>query len=228
MKSRKYSLFVLLLLSGSIAAQAQQNELGWTMDSAVRQLDRQGDDFNSVLAQVEVDWSGAGESPEDIESGRIYINKDGDFRVSTDEPRKMTVLRRGRTLSYYDPEAAHVDEYSLSKHKDRLEVFIPLGFSTTGKDMDKDFLVTFIGEKTIGDRRTLGLELTPKRDDARAVMSRMELWVDQASWLPARQVITKPGGDTLTVSYSGTARNLKLNPDLFHTNWPRGTTKVRK
>jgi glutathione S-transferase len=66
-----------------------------------------------------------------------------------------------------------VKEYRLSKHKDRLEAFIPLGFSTTGKDFNKDFLVTFIGEETIGDRRTLGLELTPKKDSTRAIVSKI-------------------------------------------------------
>ncbi len=56
-----------------------------------------------------------------------------------------------------------------------------------------------------------------------------EHWIDQASWLPVRQVITHtPTGQSVTATYSGTARNLKLNPDLFRDKWPKGTKKVRR
>ena len=137
---------------------------------------------------------------------------------------------QGNTVSYYNSTLARVDEYRLSSNKSRLEPFIPLGFSTTGKDLDRDYLVTFIGEEVnAGQRRLLGLELTPKSDSLRAVVARMQIWVDEASWLPARQVITYGNGQqTLTITYSGLARNLNLNPDLFKADWPRGTQKVRK
>lgn len=208
---------------------AQENELGWTMDSAVKQLDRQGSDMETVLAEVAIDYSGGDESLGPVNSGRIYFNRQGEFRLSASDPEGLVVLLRGRTVHYYNPTLARVEEYSLSRHKGRLEPFVTLGFSTTGRDLDRDFLVTFVGEDRIDGRRVLGLELTPKNDDMRAAVSRIQLWVDEASWLPARQVITHGSGqETLTINYSGTARNLNLNPDLFRDNWPRGTQTVRK
>ena len=220
---------VLYALTG-MPVQAQQNELGWTMDSAVKQLDRQGSDMETVLAEVVIDNSGGDDSLGPVKSGRIYINSKGEWRLKSGDPADLIVLMEGRTVHYYNPTLARVDEYSLSKHPGRLEPFIPLGFSTTGKDLDRDYLVTFIGEEVnAGKRRLLGLELTPKSDDLRAVMARMQIWVDEASWLPARQVITYGNGQqTLTITYSGLARNLNLNPDLFRADWPRGTQKVRK
>jgi len=212
-------------LSPFVTAQ-QNNELNWTMDRAIRQLDRQGSDLESVLAEVDVDWSGQAEDPDRIRSGRIYINSRGEFRISVDQPRNRVILMEGNTVHHYDKEAARVDRYSLSRHKDRLEPYIPIGFTTTGKDLKDDFLVTFIGEEVIGDRRTLGIELTPESDRMRAVVAKIQVWFDEASWLPARQVITQAGGGaTLTVDYRGTARNLSLNPDLFKDNWPRGTKR---
>ena len=216
----------LLALAIAVPAVAQNNELNWTMDRAVRQLDRQGSDLESVLAEVDVEWSGSAQDADRIRSGRIYINDRGEFRITADMPKKRTILKEGNSVHFYDPEAQQVDTYSLNRHKDRLEVYIPLGFTITGKDLEDDFLVTFIGEETIGDRRTLGLELTPERDSVRAVVSKIRIWFDEASWLPARQEISHTsGGSTLTVNYSGTARNLDLNPDLFRDDWPRGTEK---
>jgi outer membrane lipoprotein-sorting protein len=228
MKTRYSVISMLLTLAATMVVSAQQNELAWTMERAIKQLDRQGSDFESVLAEVDINMSAPEGEPLQIHSGRIYVNAKGDFRLNAASPDKRTILFDGNTVHHYDPEAKLVKQYSLSKHKDRLEVFIPLGFSTTGKDLDKNFLVTFIGEETIGDRRTLGLELTPKNDKTRAVVSRIEIWVDESSWLPARQVITQSaGGQVLTVIYRGTARNLDLNRELFDDNWPKGTQKER-
>lgn len=228
MKTRHAAIGMLLVLSVAMAASAQQNELGWTMDKAVKQLDRQGSDFDTVLAEVAVDWSGSEAEALKVDSGRMYINGKGQFRLNGESPTKRTILLDGKNLYHYDPKGNVARQYSLSKHQDRLEVFIPLGFSTTGKDLDKDFLVTFIGEQTIGDRRTLGLELTPKEDNMRAIVSKIQIWVDESSWLPARQIITQTAtGNTLTVNYHGMARNLDLNQKLFDDNWPKGTEKEK-
>jgi len=210
-------------------AQAQENELGWTMDSAIKQLDRQGKDLETVLAQVKIEWSGEAEGMDRISTGRIYFNDKGDFRIAGETPNKNVLLVDGNWLYMYDPTASQVTKTSLSKNKDRLEPFMRLGFSTTGRDLDDDFLITFSGEGKIGDRRTLSLELTPKRDKVRAVVSKIEIAFDQASWLPVRQIISHTSGTkSVTVSYTGIARNLDLNPKLFRSDWPRGTETVRK
>jgi outer membrane lipoprotein-sorting protein len=219
-------LFAMAVMS---PAMAQENELGWTMDSAIKQLDRQGSDLDTVLAQVDIDWSGEAQGLDRIKTGRIYFDNRGNFRIAGETPNKRTLLVEGRKLHMYDPAASQVTEVSLSKDKGRLEPYMRLGFSITGKDLKKDYLITFAGEGNIGDRRTLTLELTPKRDEVRAIVAKIEIAFDQASWLPARQIISHTSGtQTLAVTYSGTARNLKLNPDLFRAKWPRGTDKVRQ
>jgi len=225
----RYAILVLSLALGiAVGASAQQNELNWTMERAVKQLDRQGSDLESVLADVEIEWTGKDEALAEIKTGRIYFNEKGEFRINVATPSSMTILLERGTVHHYKPDANLVEQYSLSKHKDRLEPFIALGFTTTGKELDDDFLVTFIGENSVGDRRVLGLELTPKRDKVREVVSRIQIWVDESSWLPARQIITHTsGGEVLTVTYRGTARNLDLNPKLFDDSWPRGTDKKR-
>jgi outer membrane lipoprotein-sorting protein len=74
----------------------------------------------------------------------------------------------------------------------------------------------------------LGLEMTPKRERDRELVSKIELWVDQASWMPERQVVVAAaGGATLTTRYSNMSRNLALNSDLFRDKWPKGTKKER-
>jgi outer membrane lipoprotein-sorting protein len=223
-------LFFCVLLSSVVVTtgSAQQNELGWTMESALRQIDRQGSDVETVLAEVEFSWSGDAAGLDKIKTGRIYFNGDGDFRIAGQTPNKRVLLLEGRTLHIYDPAKSQVEEINMSREKGRIESFLSLGISVTGRDLEDDFLVTFVGEQEIGDRRVIGLELTPKKDDMRALVSKIEIWFDQASWLPVRQTISHTSGtQTLTVNYSGIARNLSLNPELFRDDWPRGTEKVR-
>ena len=221
---RFVALFAMLI---GASASAQNNELGWTMDSAIKQLDRQGSDFDTVLADVEIEWISRDGTAETGHLGRIYQNRKGEVRIQIETPNKRTVLMRGKDVYLYDPVKAKVDEFSRSKGG-RLEIFTVLGFSLTGKDLKKDYLVTFLGEDQISNRRVLGLELTPKSDSAREAVSSIQLWIDQASWLPVRQIIKHtPSGQSITTTYSGTARNLSLNPDLFKTNWPKGTQKVK-
>jgi outer membrane lipoprotein-sorting protein len=224
MRTTRQLILCAALLASGVPAGAQQNELGWTMDSAVKQLDRQGSDMESVLAEVSLDYGASADTAGKVKSGRIYVSKDGKVRINATDPAGLVMLLEGRTVHYYNETLARVDEYSLSKHPNRMEQFIPLGFGTTGRDFERDYLVTFLGEDRIGDRRVLGLELTPKDDDLRAIVSKIQIYVDQASWL---QIMSR-GNESLTIDYSGTARNLALNSDLFKDDWPRGTQKVRK
>jgi outer membrane lipoprotein-sorting protein len=90
-------------------------------------------------------------------------------------------------------------------------------------------LLTSLGEEAIGESRTLGIEMTPKKEKIRETVGKVRLWIDQASWMPSRQEITDThAGNTLVVTYTHMARNLKLNPDLFKAKWPRGTKKVNR
>lgn len=225
----RFSLLAAVLLALPWAAHAQTNELGWSMEAALKQLDRQGSDLESVFAEVAITRDSDAGGDERLASGRIFMNSEGDYRIATAADDGLQILRRGGTVYFHNPELEQVAEYRLSRHSNRVEPYLPLGFSVTGRDLRGDYLVAFIGEDRGGERRLLGLELTPKRDQMRALVSSVELWIDQASWLPARQVINLgSGGGRVTLEYTQTARNLKLNPELFVARWPRGTRKLRR
>lgn len=230
MKSRAATFFITaLLVSASLPATAATNELGWTLDSALTQLERQTEDFKTALADVNATWTDKSGAVTRTAEGRIYINEEGTFRINVTEPEEKVILTTKNQVSEYDPVRALVDEYSLRKHKDRLEPFIRLGFTNSGKDLRDDFVLTLIGEDQIGTQRTLGLELTPTRNEIRESVSRVQVWIDQASWMPVRLIIEHvSSGETLTINFSGLARNLKLNPELFKEDWPKGTQKLKR
>ena len=220
----------LLLLAGlaTLTAYAQAPKIIWNLDDALKQIDRQANDFQTALARVQVVRTSSAGEEVNQETATIYINKDGRIRIDVDAPNKRIYLITKNDVYIHTPERALVQQYSLSKHKSRLEPYARLGFTNTGKNLKDDYLITSLGEQDIDDSRTLGLELTPKKERTREVVSKAQLWIDQASWMPTRQILSDTqSGDSLVVTYTRTARNLKLNPDLFKTQWPRGTQKIK-
>ena len=211
----------------SVALADDMPGIDWDLDDAIRQIDGQADNFESAMARVEFASTDIDGATVKSHSGNGFINGDGDIRYSQDGGERVLLVDRN-TVQDYDSSASTVHEYSLSKHKSRLEPYYRLGFSISGRDMQDRYLVTIIGEQQIGDTRTLVLELTPERDDERAVVGKIKLWIDQSSWMPRRQEFSSTGnGMTTTLDYTSMARNLRLNPDLFDDDWPKGTDKEK-
>jgi outer membrane lipoprotein-sorting protein len=219
------ALLGTMALCGSIAL-AGMPKIDWSLEDAVRQIDQQAENFESAMARVDIVTKGADGTASATRTGDGFINADGDMRFSQDGGTRVVVVDR-KTVSDYDASAATVTEYSLSKHKNRLEPYYRFGFSVPVREMQDRYLFTILGEEEVGEMRTLVFELTPTKDDERAVIAKIRLWIDQGSWMPRRQEFSLADRTVTTVDYTAVARNLRLNPDLFKDSWPRGTKKVK-
>jgi outer membrane lipoprotein-sorting protein len=216
-----------LLLFMSAPGWSQAPAIDWSLDEAIYQIERQADDFVSAMASIEAVTTDSDGNEISRSTGTGFIREDGRMRFNADGGGQI-VLVDSSAVMVFDAEAMKVEEYSLRTHKDRLEPYIRLGFSTTGRDMKDDYLLTILGEETIGDSRTLVIELIPEKDSVRESVRRVKLWINQSSWMPKKQEFSSTkDGTTLTITYFGMARNLKLNPDLFKEDWPREAEKVK-
>jgi outer membrane lipoprotein-sorting protein len=216
-----------LLLIATPTVWAQAPSISWELDEAIKQIERQADDFETAMARVVTVVTDADGNETSTSTGTGFIHEDGTMRYNIDGGQKVTLVDR-YSVQVYDAAANQVEEYSLRKHKDRLEPLARLGFSTTGKEMKDDYLLTIRGEEDIGDARTIVLELTPESEKTRQTVRLIRLWIDQASWMPVQQEFSSTNGNTLTLTYTGMARNLELRPELFKDDWPRGTEKINK
>jgi outer membrane lipoprotein-sorting protein len=227
MKKILLSLIAATVLAAAPAI-ADGPKITWELKDALKQIDRQADDFETAMARVEIVRRDMGGTELSRETGTVFMDRYGKIRLDADAPNQRTLLVTKSYLYIHYPAEKRVESYKLSKHKGRMEPFIRLGFTDSGKDLEDGYLLTAIGERDIGSNRTLGLELTPEKEKTRAVMGKAQLWIDQASWTPAQQVITASSrGEEITLTYSFVARNLELNPDLFDNKWPRGTDKQK-
>lgn len=209
------------------AASARQNHSSWTWSAVREQLDREAKDFRSLSASMERTKVTVVVNDRSTEHGDILVRGDKMLLQFT-APDKRTILRTGDNLYIYNPGLRRVEEYNLGKNRALVEQFLQLGFGSRGSELEKNYQVKLLPEQRIEDQSVVVLELTPKSAQVRHEISKIEIWVSEATWLPVQQKFYEAGsGDYSVVRYFNVVRNPNIPDSRFRPNWPKGTQKVK-
>ena len=224
------TLAVCLLISGVWAHSglaASQGRPGITLDGVLRHLDSGAKNFHGLSAEVERTKVTVVVDDKSTEQGTILVHGDK-MLLDMTAPDPRTILRTGDNLYVYTPGLKRVEEYNLAQHRALVDQYLLLGFGTPGKELEKAYLVTLLGEPMIDDKKTAELELTPKSQEARNQISKIQIWLYEGSWLPVQQQFNETGsGDYFVIRYSKVVRNPNLSDANFKPRWPKGTEKVK-
>jgi outer membrane lipoprotein-sorting protein len=208
-------------------AGASQNRGPWTLESVLRQLDMLDKTFHSLSADVERTKVTVVVNDHSTETGTLLVRGDK-MLLQMKAPDVRTVLRTGDNLYVYTPGLNRVEEYNLGKNRTMVDQFLLLGFGNSGKELQRGYLITLLGEPTLDDKKTVELELTPKSAEVRNQISKIQIWFDESSWLPVQQQFNETGsGDYFTIRYSKMVRNANISESEFKPHWPKGTEKAR-
>ena len=70
--------------------------------------------------------------------------------------------------------------------------------------------------------------MTPKSQEVRNQISKIQIWLDESSWLPIQQQFYETGsGDYFIIRYSKIVRNPGIGESEFKPHWPKGTERVK-
>ena len=217
--------FLMAVAAGFIPAAAQGPR---NVEDILKQLDREAKEFQSLTADIERTKVTVVVDDHSTESGQIEVRRDDKMRIDLTAPVPRTILRDGDHLYVYTPKTQRVEEYDLGKHRALVDQFLLLGFGTSGDSLKASYLITLQAEQTLGTQKVVRLELTPKSADVRGEISKIDLWLDEATWLPAQQQFFETGsGDYFIIRYTNVSRNVRLADSQFKAHWPNGVTKVR-
>jgi outer membrane lipoprotein-sorting protein len=217
---------VTLLVSAARASNAAQNS--FTLDGVLKQLDAQAASFHSLTADLERTKVTVVVDDKSTESGQIFVRSDDKMRIEVTQPDARTILRDGDNFYIYNPKIRRVEEYNLGKKKSVVDQFLLLGFGTSGSSLKESYTITLQGEETLDNHKVARLELLPKTDEVRKQLSKIQLWLDESTWLPSQQQFFETGsGDYFIIRYRNSKRNVRISDDEFKPHWPRGTTKVQ-
>jgi len=205
-----------------------QSRGAWSLASVLRQLDNESKNFHSLSADVERTKVTVVVNDRSTETGTILVRGDK-MRLEMKAPDARTILRAGDSVYIYTPGLKRVEQYDLGKNRAVADQFLKLGFGTSGKELEKSYLVTLQGEATIDDRKTVELELTPKSSEVRNEFSKIQIWFDESTWLPLQQQLYETGsGDYEIVHYSRIVKNPGIPDSSFKPHWPSGTQQIKR
>jgi outer membrane lipoprotein-sorting protein len=208
-----------------MVAGAAQTAVKWTTDGVLQMMDKSAKDFRTLTADIENVKYTAVVKDTSTETGQIFVRHDQKMRIEFTKPEARTILRTGDSLYLYNPKLNRVEEYDLGKNRAMVDQYIRLGFGTKSEDLKKSYVVTATGEEELDRRKTVVVELTPKTEQIRSQITRIQMWIDEASWLPIQQKIFESGsGDYILFHYTSMMKNLKINDSKFKQDWPKNAS----
>lgn len=199
----------------------------FTVDGVLRQLDNSARSFHSLSANVERTTVTVVVNDRSTEDGTLLVHGDK-MLLQMSPPDSRTILRNGDNFYVYTPGLKQVEEINISKNRDLADEFLSLGFGTSGADLQKAFKIHLVGEDKVGDKNDVELELTPTSAAVLRQFSKIQIWLDENTWLADQQQFTETGsGDYLIVRYTKVVRNANISDSQFKPHWPKGTEKVK-
>jgi outer membrane lipoprotein-sorting protein len=190
----------------------------WSADPALQSvyahLDQTAATFKSFSANVQRLTHTDVINSDDIDRGTIKLKRNNarsDLRMLIEiaEPDPKAVAVQGKKGEIYYPKINTVQEYDLGKYREMLDQFYLMGFGTTSKEIQTEYLVRLLSSDTKDGQKVTGLELIPKSKDILQHIKKFELWLSDKTGLPVEQKIY-PVGQYVVITYT----NAKANPDL--------------
>lgn len=227
---RRFSVTFLsaILIALGIAAVSSGQGTAWTSDSVLNMMDKSARDFHTLTADIEhIKYTDVVKDTSS-ETGKLFVRRDEKMRIEFMTPDRRTILRNGDSLFVFTPKINRVEEYDLGKNREMVDQYVLLGFGSKSENIKKNYLVTLLGETEFDHRKTVMLELTPKSDQVRKQIARIQMWIDEASWLPVQQKFFESGSeDYLIFHYTNMMKNLKIGDSQFKQDWPKGVSRTK-
>ncbi|HTV06131.1 MAG TPA: outer membrane lipoprotein carrier protein LolA [Acidobacteriaceae bacterium] len=202
---KKIIIFALLAMMGSAALFAQDADLRQVLD----QMDAASTHFKSAQADVVADSYTAVVQSHDIQTGTIAFRREGGstemvMHVKTDDghPSLKDVLYKDGELAFYQPS---VKQETILKAGSSYERYLTLVFGGSGKELEANWNIRYLGKEPVGGVETAKLDLTPKAPSDQ--FSHITIWVDTRNGIALKQKVFQDSGDWRTAVYS----NIRLN-----------------
>jgi outer membrane lipoprotein-sorting protein len=199
-----------------------------TAQSVLSMMDRSAQDFHTLTADLQHIKYTSVVQDTSTETGKIWVRRDQKMRIEISQPDPQTILRLGDTLFLYRPKINQVEEFDLGKNRSVVDQYVLLGFGSKSENIVKSYDVALNGDESLDQHQTFVLELTPKSEEVRKQITKIQMWIDQASWLPLQQKFFEPGsGDYFLFHYTNLMKNLKISESRFKQDWPKNVNRVK-
>lgn len=191
-------------------------------------MDKAAQGFHTLTANIEhIKYTDVVKDTS-TESGKMWLRRDQKMRIEFTQPDTRTILRNGDSLYVFTPKINRVEEYDLGKNREMVDQYVLLGFGTKSENVRKSYAVKLVSETELDQKKIALLELTPKSEQVGKQIAKIQMWIDEASWLPVQQKFFESGSqDYLIFHYTNVMENLKIPDSQFKQDWPKGVSRVK-
>jgi len=223
-------LVAAVLISMGAFAQNPGNAGEGDLQSVLSKMDQASAAFKSAQASFRWDQYQQMFKDTDVQNGTVYFRRnnkgtDAAFNITSPAPKVILFNSKDGKLRIYEPRIEQVTERDVTKNKSDVEAVMSLGFGGRGHDLLRSYQVKMTGWETVDNVKTAKLELIPKDDKFRNVVSRILLWIDPDRDISLKQQFFEPSGDYRLAHYTDIKLNTKISDDAFKLN-TSGKTKV--
>ena len=217
--------FAACAFAGPAVPQSVQK---FTADEVLGRMDHAAQDFHSLTADIDrIKYTDVVKDTS-TETGQMWVRRDDKMRIQITKPDPRTVLRTGDAIYIFNPKINRVEEYDLGKNREMVDQYLELGFNTRSEHLKKSYLAAVVGPQDLDGHKTIVIELTPKSEKTREQITKIQMWIDTAFWMPIQQKFFEANsGDYFIIHYSKITKNLKIEDSRFKPDWPKNVTKVK-
>jgi len=192
-------------------------------------MDRAAQDFRSLSANMKRIQFTAVINESDEMNGVVRLKriKNGTVGiVDFQQPEQRTVYVNGHNIQIYYPKANTVEIYDSSKYTANIDQFLLLGFGTSSAELQKSYDLKMAGIQPIAGVPATRIEMTPKSDELKKLITKIELWIPEGQDTPVQEKVTEPSKNYELITYS----DIKVNPNLpdssFELKLPAKVKKI--
>lgn len=206
---------LLLLLPAAPPAHAADN-----LQQVLAQLDQSAKDFHSATADFEAKNIQTEPVPDtDVMTGKAYFQHQGnELRVAAHitqrngQSYKVDYKLEHGVFQFFDQQLNQVRELQNAAN---LAGYLALGAGASGKELQNQFQVTYLGQETVDGIKTDKLQLIPKDQKARNLIPKVTIWVDPSRDIYLKQVFDEGEGMSRTITYSHIEMNHSIPSSVF-------------
>jgi outer membrane lipoprotein-sorting protein len=227
-RNRRSTIIFLLASGFALLASSLQAQSTYTLDQVFAKMDQVAKTFRSVEADLERTHVTILVNDKDIASGKFYYSRRAQeprVKMELTKPVAEYLLIDKGKLQLFRPKQKQVQEGSLGANKDKVEMFMALGFGPSSQELTKNYDVTLGGEELVDGKKAIVLDLKPK--NSRMGIKSFRLWMDQEKWVSVQLRATEPSGDYFVLKYSNLKVNTNIPDSVFDLKLPKDVQVIK-
>ena len=194
----------------------------------LRQMNERAKSLKTVSANIEYTKVTVVVNDKSTEYGELFFEKNNtQILLNFQKPEPKMILFRKNRAEIYLPKINQIQEYNMEKQSGLVEQFLLLGFGKETGELEKSYTIKLNGEEVLEGDTTAILELTPRKENISAQLTKVQLWISEESWIPVQQKFFEEGGDYLITRYTAVKVNRQLPPSTFQDPFPKDAKRVK-